>query len=66
MKHKEIRAILSRRFADVKRSRRGIWTGRDFLAGTVKAQHVRHVLGKSDADAEEWAEYMKESRGEGN
>ena len=66
MKNTEIRAILSRRFGDVKRSRRGIWTGRDSLAGTIKAQHVRHVLGKSDTDAEEWAEYLKESRVEGN
>ena len=66
MKNTEIRAILGRRFAGVKRSRRGIWTGRDSLAGTIKAQRVRHVLGKSDTDAAEWAEYMKESRGGGN
>jgi len=33
MENKEIRMIFSRRFAGVKRSKNGVWTGRDIRKG---------------------------------
>lgn len=51
MNNTEIRTALSRRYSNVRRSRDGIWTAKDYSARTVLARRKVIVIGNDEAAA---------------